>query len=746
MLNKKNVMRYKSSAIIILVLGFFFVKGIVNEPPYEEKESLILHGVMQFIDQVHYNPKPINDDFSKNVFDTYIDRIDGGKRYFIQDDIDQLSKFRLELDEQTTARSFEFFDLSLELLNSRMKESRTYYDEIMESEFDFDEIETIELDEEKMPWAQNRTELKEYWRKFLKYEILTRVSRALDKQEKGKEKFSDTPEFEKAPMPEGEESDGDNNDDKVVEIKTVEQLIVEAKEDVNERFGDWFERLDDLRRSDRFETYVGTITNYFDPHTGYFNPKEKQDFDINMGGKLEGIGARLRQEDDHIKVVEIIAGGPAWKGKELEVNDLFLAVTQEGGEPVDVVGMRTDDAIQMIRGKKGTVVILTIEKPDGSVVDIRIERDEVIIDESFARSAIIDIPGVIENVGYIKLPKFYSSFEKEDGNSCSKDVAKELEKLKANNVNGIILDLRNNTGGSLNDVVDMSGLFIEKGPIVQVKGRKSKAYVHQDTDESVQYDGPLIVMTNSNSASASEILAAAMQDYGRAIIVGGESTFGKGSVQRFYNLDRAIRGSEEFKPLGNIKMSVQKFFRVNGGSTQLKGVIPDVILPDNYSYIDAGEKEYKNTLPWDEIEAKTFKQDVVKLNHLDKIIKNSKDRIQKDDDFILADSRAKMIKVSQDVSEYSLNLEQYRAYRAEKDKEAEQYKELMKNDIESLSISNLSQDESYIKSDESRVGRNEEWLKSMKKDFYIEENMLIMKDMIQSEPSFALIAKKLSKG
>ena len=726
-------MKYKSSAIIILLLGFFLVKGLFNEPPYEEKESLILHGVMQFIDQVHYNPKPIDDEFSKKVFDMYLERIDGGKRYFIQSDINEMSKYRLSLDEQTKARSFEFFDMSLQLLNQRMEEAQGYYDEIIDSEFIFTEDEMVQLDEDKLPWANNQAELKEYWRKFLKYEIMSRVARKLDKQEN-----EQTQDFD----PESKEG---KEEQEKIEKKSIPELIEESREDVKERFGDWFDRLEDLRRSDRFETYVGTITNYFDPHTGYFNPKEKQDFDINMGGKLEGIGARLRQEDDYIKVVEIIAGGPAWKGKELEVNDVFLAVTQEGGEPVDVVGMRTDDAIQMIRGKKGTVVILTTKKPDGKIVDIRIERDEVIIDESFARSVIIDIPDVIENVGYIKLPKFYSSFEKEDGNSCAKDVAKELEKLKANNVNGVILDLRYNTGGSLNDVVEMAGLFIEEGPIVQVKGRKSKPYVHSDTDPKVQYDGPLIIMTNANSASASEILAAAMQDYGRAVIVGGKSTFGKGSVQRFYDLDRAIRGSDQYKPLGNIKMSVQKFFRVNGGSTQLKGVIPDIILPDNYAYINAGEKEYENTLPWTEIEPKKYNQEVVKLTNLNLLKKKSASRIAKDEDFLLANDRALMIRENQDISEYSLNLEKYQEYLKKQEEKSDKFKDLMKKDIEALVINNLPQDIEYINSDESRTGRNEQWLEDLKKDFYLEENLYIMKDMIESEPSFTAIAEKISK-
>ncbi len=731
-------MKYRGSLIIIAVLAFFYGKQYFAEAPYDEKESLILHGVMQFIQQVHYNPKPIDDELSKHVFKTYLDRLDGGKRYFLQSDIDALKKHELQIDDQVEIRTFEFFDESLEILNKRMAESREYYNELIDSDFDFEKQEEIELDESKLPWAKNKEELREYWRKFLKYEVMTKLARKIENQEK-KDTISTPHNFDDlADKTKVEDSEKDNTP------KTIEELEKEAVKDVKKRFGDWFERLDDLRRSDRFETYVGTITNYFDPHTGYFNPKEKQDFDINMGGKLEGIGARLQQDGDYIKVVEIIVGGPAWKGKELEAKDKFLAVKQEGEEPVDVVGMRMDDAIQMIRGKKGTVVTLTTQKPDGKVVDIRIERDEVIIDESFARSAIIDLP-TINNVGYIRLPKFYSSFEKEDGNSCAKDIAKELEKLKENNVNGVILDLRNNTGGSLNDVVEMSGLFVEEGPIVQVKSKSSKAYVHKDTDPEVQYDGPLIVMVNANSASASEIIAAAMQDYERAIIVGGNSTFGKGSVQRFYDLDRAIRGHSDLKPLGNIKMSVQKFFRVDGGSTQLKGVVPDVILPDNYSYIESGEKEYDNALPWTEIEPRKFEQNVVDLSHLGQIVKASKERVSKSEDFQLSDERAKIIKRNQDDSVYPLNLLAYQKEVEEKEEESKKFDDLMKNNIEKMSVSNLKQDFDYIQSDSSRIARNDEWIKGLKKDFYLEETMYILKDMIQKETSFKAIAQKIGR-
>ena len=517
------------------------------------------------------------------------------------------------------------------------------------------------------------------------------------------------------------------------------ELLKEAKEESKENFEDYFERLNKLRRSDRFETFLSAITNYFDPHTDYFNPKAKQDFDINMGGKLEGIGARLSTDGDYTKVVNIIPGGPAYQGKQLEVDDLILAVKQEEGDVVDIVGWRIDDVVQKIRGKKGTVVTLTTQKKDGNIIEIKIERDRVIIDESFARSAILDLKGTANNIGYIKLPKFYSSFENEDGNSCAVDVAKEIEKLKEENVNGIILDLRDNTGGSLSDVVDMTGLFIEEGPIVQVKPKDRAAYVHKDKDPTVQYDGPLIVMTNHLSASASEILAAALQDYDRALIVGSKSTFGKGSVQRFFDLDRALKGNTEFKPLGNLKISMQKFYRVNGGSTQLKGVTPDIILPDNYHYIETGEKEYENALAWTEIEKEDYSQDVVKLQNKSKIVALSNQRVEQDDKFKLILENANRLKENRDQSEYPISVSEYNNLIEKRKNEAKKFENLYDDEVAYLHVRNMAVDTAYINSDESIVGRNEAWVEGIKKDFYLEETLHILRDLINLEESYSAI-------
>ena len=710
-------MTYRSSIIVVLLLGFLALRSFSPKPIADDKEGLIVYGVMSFLNQVHYQPKPVDDNFSKAVYKTFMERLDPNKRYLTEEDIKVLATYETKIDDEIQSSKLEFFNKANEIITKRMLQTRTYYDELVKEEYNFERKDFIELDGEKLPYAKNDKELKERWSKFMKYEILSRFERKLYDQNK--------PDF-----------DGTK--------KTDKELVEEARTDLQKTFGDWFVRMDKVRRSDRFETFLSSITNYFDPHSEYFNPKEKEDFDINMGGKLQGIGARLSQDGDYVRVSEIIVGGPAWKGKELDVDDLIRAVTQKGEKPMDITGMRLDDVVQKIRGKVGTTVILDVKKKDGSLEKIEIVREEVIIDESFAKSSVIDIPGQINKIGYIYLPKFYSSFEAEGGNSCAVDVAKEIEKLKAENVNGIILDLRNNSGGSLSDVVDMSGLFIEKGPIVQVKSREGSPYVYSDKDPSVSYTGPLIVMVNHFSASASEILAAAMQDYGRAIIV-GSPTFGKGTVQRFYDLDKVIRGNEELKPLGSVKMTMQKFFRINGGSTQHKGVIPDIELPDSYKYMGYGEKEYDYALDYTEIPAQKYTQEIVSIEHMDKLKLMSESRVKANKSFQLIEENAQRFKKNKDITKYPIDLKSFSQMMKDREQEDKKFDNIAKDDITDFTVRNLSVDKEQLKVDEGKKSRNDEWINGLKKDIYLYETMVIMKDMIEQEKSFTTYVEKIKE-
>lgn len=707
----------RSSVVIAVLCGlFFFNQGQPKVEP-NDKEALILQGIMQTIEYVHFAPKKVDDKMSKEVFKSYINKLDGYKRYFTQKDLDQLAKYELLVDDQVNNLTFDFFNASLPLLDAGLVKAETYFKEAIDKPINFSKGDNYETDPDKLSYAKNDNELKEKWKQIVQWDVTTKWVQNIENQNKKENK-------------EG--------------TKSEEELKADAIKDVKKRYTDFFDRMKKLRRSDRMEAYLGSICNYFDPHTDYFSPKEKQDFDINMGGKLEGIGARLQTDGDYTKVFNIVVGGPAWKTKKLEDNDVILKVAQKGQEAVDITGMRVDDVVQLVRGKKGTVVILTVRKKDNSVVDIAIERDEVQLDDSKAKSVIINMPGKIQNIGYINLPKFYSSFETDGGNSCAVDVAEEIKKLKEQNVNGIILDLRNNSGGSLNDVVDMSGLFIEEGPIVQVKGRESKPYLHSDKDKSVLYDGPLVIMVNQYSASASEIIAAAMQDYGRAIIVGSNSTFGKGTVQRFYDLDRAVSGKyDHLKPLGNIKMTTQKFYRVNGGSTQLKGVVPDIVFPDIYHYIETGEKEYDNPLEWSEIAPVKYSQNVVVLENKHKLVENSKSRIAQSQDFSLILERALKLKEEKDMSLYPIKLNSYRAMIDKREEDGKKYDNLLKNDIAGLEITNVTKDLAKINMDESNKAKNDEFIKDLKKDIYLEETMYILRDMINLEKTFVSLQNKI---
>lgn len=721
----------KNSKIVVAIASLVTFLAFINPYNYQEREAMILTGVMKFMEQVHYNPEVMNDELSAVIFDEYVESIDSRKRFLTQEEVDILSQYRDKIDDQIKIKTFEMFEMSNQMIENGIKRGQKIYASIDIDQLDLNTDEEIDLDYENRERPKNEEALKRYWEQLIKYDVISKVETKIDKQDKKLEEMLEPLEDEmemKEPYVE----------------KSRDELIAEAIEDHKENYAKWFKRLNKQRRSDRFEQYLNAITHQSDPHTTYFNPKKREDFNINMGGKLEGIGARLQADDDFIKIISIVPGGPIWKTKKAEADDLIIAIQQEGEDKVlNISGMRLDDVVSKIRGKKGTVVTLTIRKKDGSEIVLPIERDEVITEETLAKSLIIDKVGDIENVGYIKLPKFYSSFEKEGGNSCAKDVASEIEKLKDVNVNGIILDLRNNTGGSLNDVVEMSGLFIEEGPIVQVKPKSRDAYVHKDKNPGVLYDGPLMILVNKYSASASEIIAAAMQDYKRAVIVGSTSTYGKGTVQRFYDLDRAFTGADEYKPLGSLKMTTQKFFRVNGGSTQLMGVTPDIILPDNYQFTDVGEKEYDHAMEWTEIKPVEYSQEVALLDHIDEVAAASKKRVEKNEKFAKVLANAKRIKKYRDNATYSLNIDKFIAEMDKREADSEQYKDLYDTEIESLRIKNLAVDMPNINFDESKQARNEDWLEGLKKDFYLEEALSIMKDMITLEDSFAGIEQKL---
>lgn len=689
------------SAILFLVAAYF------PQNNGSDKEAVLIRTLIRGLEYMHYDPADINDDFANKAYDIYLDNMDSGRRWLTSNDVKKLEALKTRIDDNIKEGQFDFFDLSVELLDAGVDKTQDYYREILAKPFDFDKTELVEMDSDKREYAKNDKELKDFWRRSLKFETLTRFTSALEEQEKA-----------------GEEK----------EIKTKEELEKEARAKVLDLYDKWYDRISKLKREDRFSDFLNSLTSVFDPHTNYFKPIDKQNFDIRFSGRLEGIGARLQTDGDYTKVVDIVIGGPAWKGKELQENDIITKVAQGDEEPLDVKGMVVDDVVQYVRGKKGTEVRLTVKSVDGTEKIVSIVRDIVYLEESYAKSLILDGPEGGEKIGYLYLPSFYADFENKDGRFSAPDVAKELEKLKEENVDGIILDLRDNGGGSLRDVVKMSGFFIEEGPIVQIKSREKKAEVLVDVDKRVQYDGPLVVMVNGFSASASEILAAALQDYSRAVIVGSNSTHGKGTVQRFIDLDRTIRGYEEYKPLGQLKLTMQKYYRINGGSTQLRGVVPDIILPDNFHYIKTGEKQEKYPMEWTEIEAVNYDQNVMTITRDDLrvLADKSEERVKANPTFQKVLENAKRFKKRRNESTYPLNLPEYQNFVDTREEEAKKYTGMFKSVING-GVKNLKVDVSSYTGNEVTEARNKNFIESVSKDAYIKETLNIVHDIIKQK-------------
>jgi carboxyl-terminal processing protease len=701
-------MKIRNVILMTVVASVALMAAFCPKPTPADKEAVLLKNITDIMTQLHYAPQQMNDELSKKVYKLYLNRADAGRRFLTQQDVDQLKPFELQLDEAFKAQDFTFFNKSVQLLDAGMVKAEAYYQEALKQQWDFTKTEAIELDGDKKPYAKDDNDLKDVWRRMVKYEVLTRFVSKIEDKEKGKEEVKD---------------------------KTEAELQKKSIEEVTKTYTDYFKRIKKMKRTDRLSIYVNSLVNVFDPHTEYFEPIEKQSFDISMSGRLIGIGATLQVdiESEYTKVSSIVIGGPAFKQGDLKEGDLIMKVAQGDKEGVDIVGMEINEVVSMIRGKENTEVRLTVKaKADGKVKTIAIIREEVIISEGYAKSLVIQATKDSERIGYIKLPKFYADFDKEDGHQCAEDIEIEIEKLKKQNVKGIILDLRNNGGGSLRDVVKMSGYFVEEGPIVQVKDRRNAPEVLSDSDPSVQYTGPLVVMVNEFSASASEILAAAMQDYGRAIIV-GSTTYGKGSVQRFFDLDKMVAGNSDIKPLGSLKMTIQKFFRISGASNQLEGVKPDIALPDNYTEINVGEKDNDYPMPQTRISEVKYNQAVVDLKKMPKIAELSKKRVEKNETFKLISENAKRIKEQRDKSEYSLNLKEYRANDAKTRESGKKFENMMKP-IDGFFAQNLQEDLTVLNGsgDSSKIIRNTEWLKDVKKDLHLFETTMIMKDMIQN--------------
>ena len=718
----KNISLFSNSKFkfilpLLIVAGMLFGFRMANEPD-PEKDKILIGLVRYALKQGHYEPHQINDEFSEKVFADFIDQLDPYKRFFLQSDIEEMEVYKHMIDDQIKSEDLSFYNVAVDRFLERVQESKSIYKEILATPFDFTEEASFDVDYDKKPFAKNRAELIKYWQMQLKWSTLSRLHEKIELQEQ----MAKNPDEEGSESEDAGEDANEDADVEPVEIKTFEELEKESREMTESSLDDIYEMMGDLEDSDWFSIFLNTMTMQFDPHTNYYAPKEKKRFDQIMAGKLEGIGARLQKKDDYTRVAELISGGPAWRGGELEVGDLILKVAQGDEEPVDIVGMRLDDAIEYIKGQKGTEVRLTVKKIDGSIKVISIIRDIIELEETFVKSSVVDIDN--RRFGVINLPKFYIDFNERNFRNSATDMEQEIERLKAENVEGLLIDLRNNGGGSLKTAIEISGLFINDGPVVQVKYRGEKPNIRSDKNKKIQWEGPLVVLVNELSASASEIFAAAMQDYNRAVIIGSKQSFGKGTVQNVLPLNNYFKYP---KDLGALKMTIQKFYRINGGSTQLEGVVSDIAMPDKYTYFEIGERDEKNPLDWDKIEPAEYTP-VDFYENFHTVVNNSKKRIQDNPHFIIIDENARWLKKGRDDTTVQLN---YEKYKAELDKREEESKAF--DDIglyeSNLEFRSPKYEMALVEQDSILAKKREIWHSNLKKDIYMEEALNVLSEL-----------------
>ncbi|MFD2726924.1 carboxy terminal-processing peptidase [Hyunsoonleella rubra] len=707
---KKNF----KALLLVLLLAFAscsFTSKTFDNP---DKDKLLVQVITYVLQQGHFDPIQINDQFSEELFEDYLERIDPVKRYFYQSDYKEFQKYKTEIDDQLKAFDITFFNVVHERMLQRIDEAKSIYKEVLAKPFDYNIDETFDTDYENIDFVSNKKQMKERWRKQLKFSTLSNYDDIHEEEKRAKE-----------------------NDPSYV-MKTEVEIEKQAREATLKSLNIYFnDNVDDLTREDWFSTYVNTIVEEFDPHTYYLAPRSKEDFDQQMSGKLEGIGARLQKRMDYIKIVELISGGPAWRSQLLEVEDVILKVKQEDEEhPIDIVGMRINDAIKYIKGPKGTKVTLTIKKVDGTIKDVTIVRDVVELGETYAKASLVEKGD--KKFGIINLPRFYVDFQDYKNLNAAIDVKKEIERLKDEGMEGLILDLRNNGGGSLPAVVDMAGLFIKDGPVVQVRSTGQPKEVLKDRDRSIVWDGPLVILVNELSASASEIMAAAMQDYKRAIVIGSKQTYGKGTVQNVYNLNNLVRNNTS-GDLGALAFTTQKYYRINGGSVQLEGVKSDVQVPGRYSFIDVGEKEKENPLPYDEIDPADYE---IWDNYFDydNTISKSKERMSGNDQLKLIEENAKWVKSKIDETVFSLNYKTYKNQLELNEEEAKRFDAISDYKTNLTFVPTKFEKQLFENDTTSLREKRERWYENLSKDVYVEEAVHVLEDL-----KMAYSIKKVAK-
>ena len=686
--------------LFLLVGSTSFANLKITNDQDPEKDKVLISVLNYMLTKGHYNQKELNDDFSEMVFNNFIADLDPSKRYFTKIDIKEFSKYKYQIDNQLKESDIAFYSLVYGRFLEKIKNAKNYYNAILKKPFNYKKDEVIDLDFKAIDYAKTEKELLNFWRKQLKLQTIDKIR---DQENLDEEEFKKDQSFKK---------------------RSFSTLEKKARADVMESMENLYIRIDELEHRDWFSTYLNSITEAFGPHTIYMPPNIKESFDQDMSGKVEGIGARLQKKGIYTHIVELVSGGPAWKQGDLEDGDIILKVAQENEDPVDIVGMRLDDAIKFIKGPKDTKVSLTVKKKiDGSTQVITITRDIVQLEETFVKSSVVEKDG--KKYGVIDLPKFYINFDDRNFRDSAKDMEKEIERLKEENVEGLLIDLRNNGGGSLDTAIKIAGLFVDKGPVVQVKYRNETPIVKQDVDNRIQWKGSLVLLVNELSASASEIFAAAMQDYNRAVILGGNQTYGKGTVQNILPINKFYPNYKN--DLGYLKMTIQKFYRINGGSTQVEGVYSDIAMPTRFSYMKYGERDLEGALPWDKVPQASYSQ-VNTYSNFSDVVTTSIERINKDPKFQLIDEYAKWLKKVQDDSSFSLNYKEYQKESKLSDAYAEKFKSVFKYQS-GLAFNSPSYEIPLFEVNKDLKEKREAWHENLSKDLYISEALNVLSQL-----------------
>ena len=695
---KKNLFTSLIAFIMCLASCSFVSKDFDTS----DKDSLVIQLITYVLDQAHYLDKEIDDDFSEKVFNTFLENLDPYKRYFYASDIEEFSEYKFSIDDAFKTPNLDFFDLVYERYKKRMSESEKIFNNILSNPFDFSKNEVCECDFEVLDYVQTNEELYNRWRKLLKIYVIENYHNEIE---------DDLRKLEK---------------DSLFKIRNIDLIEKETRESLSETMIQNYKFVsEEMQRSDWFSVYINSFVSQYDPNTSYLDPESKDRFDVDMSGNYAGIGARLQKKIDKVEITEVISGGPAWRDNTLEKGDAILKVRQDDEEePVSILTMRLSEAVKLIKGEKGTKVHLTIKKVDGSISEVTVKRDIVQLEETYIKSSIVKKDN--NNYGIINIPKFYIDFDNQSNRDAAKDLKNEIERLKEQGIKGLVIDLRNNGGGALKTVVDMAGMFIKNGPVVQVKYFDKEKQVLSDRDRSISWTGPLVILVNEGSASASEILAAAMQDYKRAIIIGGNQTWGKGTVQNVFPLNRMVRGNTN-GDLGALRYTTQKYYRINGGSVQLEGVKSDINVPYRYKYLDFGEKDSENPLEWDEIDDVDYTTWQSNFD-FDQAIQKSKDRMSNNEYLKLVDENAKWIKMVRDDKIINLNYDNFKKELEENLSQTKRFDALDDFSMD-FNFKSLPYEVDLIEKDSVLGIKRKRWHKSLNKDVYIDEALNVLSDL-----------------